>query len=170
MLKIKHNTYPQLTQRLDRTKKALPGVGDRWSREAIALLKYYLIDHLENQGRGGQPPPLSDATRKIYRSSGRPDGSGIRNHIMINHYRERGKSYTTLGIPRGKPTMVAKVQEHGAVIRVTPKMRGYLATLGIYLRADTGTIQIPARRFWSTSNLRAKAEAKALLRKLLRQA
>ena len=42
----------------------------------------------------------------------------------------------------------AIVNEHGATIRVTKKMRGFLAgALGIYLKKSTRVIRIPARPF-----------------------
>jgi hypothetical protein len=58
----------------------------------------------------------------------------------------------TLGIPDGKPTIVAKVQNDGATIQVTDKMRGYLsAALGIHLNASTTHIVVPGRYFWDNA-------------------
>lgn len=42
---------------------------------------------------------------------------------------------------------IAAVQEFGATIGVTDKMRGYLARQGLHLRRDTVAIVIPARPF-----------------------
>lgn len=42
---------------------------------------------------------------------------------------------------------VASIQEFGATIKVTDKMRGYLATQGIFLKKSTTTINIPERSF-----------------------
>lgn len=47
----------------------------------------------------------------------------------------------------GDLEMIARVQEFGATIRVTPKMRAYLHRRGLHLRATTDTITIPERSF-----------------------
>lgn len=48
----------------------------------------------------------------------------------------------------GDILMIANVNEFGVSINVTPKMRGYLSgALGIHLRKDTKTIEIPERSF-----------------------
>lgn len=43
--------------------------------------------------------------------------------------------------------LIASVNEFGASINVTDKMRGYLSSQGIHLRADTTTINIPERSY-----------------------
>lgn len=44
--------------------------------------------------------------------------------------------------------MIARVHEFGVKIKVTPKMRGFLAGVkGIYLRSDTTHINIPERSY-----------------------
>ena len=43
--------------------------------------------------------------------------------------------------------MIASVHEFGTDIRVTPKMRAYLHSIGIHLRADTDEIKIPERSY-----------------------
>lgn len=47
----------------------------------------------------------------------------------------------------GKQQMIAGVHEFGADINVTDRMRKYLHTIGIHLRADTTQIRIPERSF-----------------------
>lgn len=47
----------------------------------------------------------------------------------------------------GKMGMIAAVQEYGIKIEVTPKMRGYLASQGLYLKKTTTHITIPERSF-----------------------
>lgn len=167
MLTITHNTYPQLIEKIERTEQRLPEIGHQWSRAAITNLDRHLRHHLETQGRGGQPPPLSGATHQIYSRIGQPSGKGIRNHIEITYHQEGNKYYALLGIPRGRATMIAKVQDRGTVIKVTPKMRRFLHSVGVHLRADTGTIVIPARYFWSMGNTGARDEAKILLKRLI---
>lgn len=54
------------------------------------------------------------------------------------------------GVPAsagGELTMIARVHEHGATIRVTPAMRGYLGAQGLHLRPETDAVVIPARPF-----------------------
>lgn len=47
--------------------------------------------------------------------------------------------------------MVAEVQEFGATINVTEKMRGYFAANGFPLKKDKGQIVIPPRSFMRTT-------------------
>lgn len=47
----------------------------------------------------------------------------------------------------GDLEMIARVHEFGCTIRVTPKMRAYLHSRGLHLRATTDTIIIPERSF-----------------------
>lgn len=47
----------------------------------------------------------------------------------------------------GKQQMIAGVQEYGIKIAVTPKMRGFLAWKGLYLKKTTTHITIPERSF-----------------------
>lgn len=74
--------------------------------------------------------------------------SDIRNGIKMIHRRENA----SVGIPEGARTregdsldVVAAVQEFGAVIPVTPKMRRWFAAQGYPLRADTQVIAVPRR-------------------------
>ena len=46
-----------------------------------------------------------------------------------------------------KLLMIARVQEYGVKIEVTDKMRGYLASQGLFLRGDTQYITIPERSY-----------------------
>lgn len=41
--------------------------------------------------------------------------------------------------------MIFHVQEFGAKIKVTPKMRGYLGALGLHLKKDTAVVNVPER-------------------------
>lgn len=47
----------------------------------------------------------------------------------------------------GEQQMIAGVQEYGIKITVTPKMRGFLASQGLYLKKTTTQITIPERSF-----------------------
>jgi phage gpG-like protein len=140
------------TALLDRLAKlqASISIGNKAATRAAATMDSAVRHNLQTQGRaGGNPPPLSEMTKQIYAQVGEPDGSGIENHLELA-YTKRGRKYVaTLGIPDGKPTIVAKVQNDGATIPVTAKMRGYLsAVLGIHLKASTTHIVVPGRYFW----------------------
>ncbi|WP_341320829.1 hypothetical protein NSQ62_14420 [Solibacillus sp. FSL H8-0523] len=54
--------------------------------------------------------------------------------------------------------MIAAVHEYGARIRVTDKMRGYLASQGMHLKAETSHIVIPERSFLRTGSEKAVAD------------
>lgn len=161
-------SYKPLSKRLKHIMRTMPGEGERWVHESTEEHRKILIGHLDHQGRGGQPPPLSDATKKIYEQSGEPDGSGIRDHIVTEYRATRHLFRGLVGIPKGKPGLVAQVQDQGAIIRVTEKMRGYLAAHGIFLRQDTEYIEIPARKFWQQSLRRAKTRAIRRLQRILK--
>lgn len=47
----------------------------------------------------------------------------------------------------GKQQMIASVQEYGIQIKVTDKMRRFLAAKGLYLKKETDHITIPERSF-----------------------
>jgi hypothetical protein len=163
-LTVQRNNYPLLRTHITEIEKEVPRLGQRWARESAQFFDDTYRDRLASQGRGGQPPPLSSVTRHLYRRLGEPNGSGIRNHIELT-YNQQGNTFTaTLGIPQGRPTIVAKVQDQGATIRVTPRMRGFLAMHGVFLKATTTHIQIPARHSWEYSLRDAREEAKRKLK------
>lgn len=170
---IKKNEFSLLRSRITKLSTKVLPVGQEWATQSVNKFEEIYREHLENQGRGGAPPPLSSATEYIYSQDGWPDGSGIRNHIEIITRVDKKGAIALLGIPKGKPTMVAIVQDKGATITVTDKMRGFLASRGIFLRADTIAIVIPGRHSWSESIKTAIKLAKTKLKRdfnpLLRQ-
>ena len=169
-MKLKSRSqYGKLYKTLDRIQRELPRRGAQWAATSAQMMDQECRDHLEQQGRGGQPPPLSDMTRRIYDIDGDPDGSGIVNHLTLE-YQKRGNNFVAiLGIPQGKPTMIAKVQDRGQIIEVTDKMRGFLAAAyGIYLKSTTTHIHIPARHFWENSLATTNAAARRQLLKLFK--
>lgn len=134
--------------RLQRLAQDSRLAGQQWAKDRADKMRDRAIVNLEEQGRTRLPPPLSDATKKIYQQDGEPDGSAVRNHIEI-HYEQRGSRFLAIvGVPTGEPSRIAIVQEKGASIRVTGVMRGFLASHGIFLRTETTHIQVPGRHFW----------------------
>jgi hypothetical protein len=88
-------------------------------------------------------------------------------HIETRASFGQGQFTATCGIPEGKPSIIARVQNNGATIKVTPRMRGWLAVHGIHLRASTKVIRIPARKFWTKASKVASKQFKQDLRKIL---
>jgi len=158
-----------LTAKLSDIKEKVPLRGAEWAEQSAQTLHSLYQAHLTGQGRpDGYPPSLSPATLKIYELDGEPDGSGIRDHIEYGVLRDYHQVVGYVGIPLGKPTMIAKVQNDGCVIPVTDAMRGFLAArYGIYLRNETRHIYIPPRHSWDTSVMQAKLQSKKLADQIL---
>lgn len=161
--KVTKNEWGRVKTGLRKLPTAASDWGEQWAKDSVNNLDRIYRNHLETQGRGGEPPPLSEATRELYRQMGDPDGSGIRNHITLEYEETPHGFKAVFGIPEGRPSMIARVQDQGAIIPVSQRMRGFLAVHGIFLKATTTHIEIPARYSWSKSNRRAKAEARRRL-------
>jgi hypothetical protein len=169
-ISITENSIGDCIKAIRKTKGSVLSVGQRWAEDSARMTQENYRRLLETQGRdGGTPPPLSSATRYLYEQLGEPDGSGIRNHMEVVYRKTLYGAIAVFGIPKGKPTMIAKVQDRGAVIFVTQAMRGWLAVHGIYLRADTTHIVIPSRHAWSQAIRKSKIEAKKTLKRRIRQ-
>lgn len=149
-------------------EREVPRYGARLMGAIARDLDERIRNHLKEQGRGGEPPPLSDATRHLYNRLGPPNGSGIINHLTMEFRKTPHGTVAIVGIPEGEPTMIAKVQDMGQLITVTDAMRGFLASQGIFLRADTHHIYIPPRRFWRKSVRATRRYAQSRLRGFMR--
>lgn len=162
------SSYGQLLAKLKNARARVNAKGAQWVLVSANRLDDLIRQHLQGQGRGGAPPPLSEMTKQIYEIAGEPDGSGIHN-TLEQYFRQEGNVFVAgVGIPEGKPTTIAKVQDEGAVIPVTDKMRGFMAAnFGIYLRAETTHIVIPGRNFWSQSVKQAQSDAKKELARFM---
>lgn len=55
-----------------------------------------------------------------------------------------------VGVLKGEHAWLASIHEYGCDIEVTPKMRKYLASQGLYLSKNTTHIHIPERSFLRT--------------------
>lgn len=167
-LKIK-GSYRKAARDFNDQLKSVPQVAETWTRTMTAYHQHLLLDYLESQGRaGGAPPPLSAATRSLYEQRGEPDGSGIRDHIKTEVGRNGNRWWGRVYIDTDKASLIARVQNAGAIIPVTDAMRGFLAAHGIYLKSSTTFIEIPARKFWTNSSVRAQRLARRRLKKILR--
>ncbi|NJR24361.1 MAG: hypothetical protein HC786_20520 [Richelia sp. CSU_2_1] len=117
--------YKQLAEKLKNARSRLNAEGAQWVVESVERLDELLRQHLKEQGRGGTPPPLSPMTLHIYQTLGEPDGSGIHDG-MERYFRQEGDGFVGgIGILQGRPTVVAKVQDEGAIVPVTDRMRGF---------------------------------------------
>lgn len=152
MLKTTKDEFPHLIKKIDKISQEIGDIGEQWVRGRVDDFEGTYREHLKTQGRGGQPPPLSQLTREIYSKIGEPDGSGIRNHIRTEIQRIKSSTTGIFGILEGRPTIVAKVQDQGAVVPVTLKMRRFLAAHGIYIRGDKTHFVIPARYSWTNTH------------------
>jgi hypothetical protein len=169
-IEVKRNTLPQLTQKVQRLQR-LPFPMQSWSKECVEEFEAGYRAHLVSQGRpGGQAPPLSSVTWHLYAQLGHPDGSGIRNHIKTAHEQTPTYAQSKVGVPPGRPTMIAKVQDEGASIQVSPKMRAWRARMGVPLKPTTQFINIPPRYSWRATvrntNRFARRRAREIVRAL----
>ena len=162
------SSYAILLAKLKNARSRVNAKGALWVMVSAKRLDDLIREHLKGQGRGGAAPPLSEMTKQIYEIAGEPDGSGIHD-TLERYFRQEGNAFIAgVGIPEGKPTMIAKVQDEGAIIPVTQKMRGFMAAnFGIYLRAETSHIVIPGRNFWSESIKQAQSDAKKELARFM---
>lgn len=163
-------SYKNLVAKMQRIQKEIKPRGAQWARSQAISLDHQVREHLEEQGRpGGVRPGLSPMTQHIYSVDGEPDGSGIVEHLTLEFRQEGERFVAVLGIPDGRPTMIAKVQDRGAIIPVTDRMRGFMAArYGIFIRPETTHIQIPGRHFWENSLKVVKRKGRQELRKLMR--
>lgn len=52
-----------------------------------------------------------------------------------------------VGVLKGEHQWLAAIHEYGCTIKVTPKMRAYLHSIGVHLKSSTTQIVIPERSF-----------------------
>lgn len=165
MFKILKNDILILQHRLDKVQgTVVKTVGVPWTKEVATKMKENYIHQLETQGRGGGDKPLSSATWKIYEQVGLPDGSGIRNHVSVVSKESLSRAVAAMVIEDGKPSMIAVVQNDGVTIRVTDRMRGFLAHQGIFLKKETQAIVIPGRESFSKAMAETMPYAKEQLK------
>jgi hypothetical protein len=168
-LEITKNEWGQLKAKLLRLETELPGLGRKWAEACANFFNARYREHLRTQGRGGVGPRLSPVTLYLYSRRGHPDGSGIRNFIEIDSVTQGDNFKIVFGIKAGRATMIAKVQDRGATIRVTERMRGFLARNGVFLRRSTTHINVPGRRSWRDTSESTKKFAASQLKEVFRE-
>jgi hypothetical protein len=132
----------------------IPKLLNAFPKEKEQILRtvgMFLEGKVKEKIEKGDPnwPPLSSATLEIRRHKGRYSDKPLYDtgaHILnrITHTVEG--DVVKVGI-FGESALVACVQEFGATIKVTSKMRAFLRRFGIYLRKDKEVIKIPPRSF-----------------------
>lgn len=94
---------------------------------------------------------------------------GLSDKIELQIIRTGHGIKAIIGVPEGTPTTIAYVQEEGAAIPVTPKMRGYFArTWGVHLRDETTHIHVPGKQFWSKAMTRGSSRMRAVSQRTFR--
>lgn len=119
--------------------------------------------------------PLSPATIKLKREKGLPkptttlygEGDGEKNSLINalsfrkikNGYRlvRRTAKHHESDLPLN---VLLAIHEHGAIIRVTPRMRAFLHYIGIHLSKNTAYIRIPPRPVVDKAIVRALQKKK----------
>ncbi|KZR58967.1 hypothetical protein [Pseudobacillus badius] len=85
---------------------------------------------------------------------------------VLNQIRELNRKTATVGYHNNDEiAMIAGVQEFGARIKVTDKMRDYLAATGMPLKDSTTEIVIPERSFLRTGATLAEEDVQKLAEK-----
>lgn len=79
---------------------------------------------------------------------------GVKYKTVKNNFPEMQRRLESLngkkvevGCIEGDHTWLAAIHEYGCDIKVTPKMRAYLHSKGLHLKASTTVIRIPERSF-----------------------
>lgn len=131
-------TLEKLTDRID-------AQGKEWVEKSSQFFYDTARDRLATQGRGGNGnlPPLAASTIERYNRYGWPDGSALYNKIELNFL---DRFHAVVGIPDGKPSLIAAVQNDGAVIKAR----------------NGNTFYVPGRKFWSTANKWTRKYAKKI--------
>lgn len=168
-LTIIKNEWGELKTKLGKLESELPELGKIWATNCAHFFNTRYREHLRTQGRGGATPRLSPVTLYLYNRRGNPNGSGIRNFIEIESVTEGNKFRIVFGIKAGRASMIAKVQDRGATIKVSERMRGFLARNGVFLRRSTTHINIPGRRSWSETSAITKEYADSTFKEILKK-
>ena len=67
--------------------------------------------------------------------------------------------------PKNNPAYLGLVQQYGANIKVTPKMRGFLRYIGIFLKQSTKKVVIPKRPFVSNAFDKNESKIKSFIKR-----
>jgi len=120
---------------------------------------------------GGTMDPLHPFTIKQKGSASPLIDTGTMSKVIVKKSRKlvevfpaKSRTKPIKGYPKG----IAEIQQKGATIRVTEKMRSFLHTKGLHLSKSTKVIKIPPRPWFGVSNKILKDIPK-MIRKRIQQ-
>lgn len=156
--------FGKLVEKLEAAPDKIRHSGRHWVERSTIHMNSAFRQNLATQGRGGIGPPLTDFTKRVYGIVGEPDGSGIRNHIVVL-IDTMGNTFTgVVGIPAGRPTIITKIQNDGAIIPITNSMRDYFASIGMPLSQSKHYFDVPGRRAWSDAQSKSYDKSQRMIR------
>jgi len=154
----KFGDWKRLEKTLDGIQRKIEAAMRKATRKNALLLERHIKKGIQtSKPAGGKSlAPLHPLTIQL-KGSSKPlvDNADMLNAIT---HKMVGKTDAVVGLLRNVPKKGATgaaiglvnlgwIHEHGWAIRVTPKMREYLASQGMPLKATTTHIKIPARPF-----------------------
>jgi hypothetical protein len=128
-------------------RKALPGILDKAAMQAGFYLEGKILEKIDRGGDGdwlGLHP--FTVSRKKSSKILVDTGQIIRNQLTTRMEARGMRRIIKVGLFHGK-AWISAVHEYGVKIRVTERMRAYLASQGLHLRKSTTVITIPERSF-----------------------
>jgi hypothetical protein len=155
-------------------------------RRVAELFREELVERIQNQNvmrmggaAHGRPRRFDTPLHPFTLYEKREKGQDLRTMIASGEYLNsiqvletrvgKGRYTYTVGIPADAQhssgiamRRLQRIQEYGAVIPVTPKMRAYLHYRGLHLRKDTNQIVIPARPHWMPTWMHFRRQYKGL--------
>lgn len=159
---VKDKNWIKFEETLKNPKKAFDKIGDLVLHEAAVMTLDILIKGLEKSNL--VRPPLTEMTQEIKSKKGlkriktpligkgRKDPKSMLSSMQVKKIKKgyilspTGYHYAEHGQKPVKNSTLWLIHEYGALIKVTDKMRGFLAAVyGIYLKKTTEYIKIPAR-------------------------
>lgn len=180
------------TEQFEASLETMRGQGFEVARKHIRriaeLFREEIVERIQNQNvmnmggvAHGRPrrfdTPLHPFTLKEKREKGQDLRTMIASGEYINSIQVletrvgKGRYTYTVGIAADAQhssgimmQRLQRIQEYGAVIPVTPKMRAYLHYRGLHLRKDTNQIIIPARPHWMPTWMHFRRHYKGLVK------
>lgn len=133
--------------------KAGKAAAQSWAEDSAEAFKTALADQYANPN-----PRRSSATEHLRRER-KEKREPLVSRLEVVRTVTANSVSVVVGMPEGEGSMIAYVQEYGATVVVTEKMRGFMSANGMPLKASTKAIHIPARHPWRQSWEKVKPAA-----------
>jgi len=149
---MKTTNWKKFSKLLDNIPKKLEKEIAKANKRNAAILEAQIVKTIKNQTEDWAP--LHPKTIERKGSDKKLIDTGTLQQAAST---TKINNFTTLvTINRGTKdgVNIAPVHEYGAIISVTPKMRGFLHSIGIHLKTSTTKIIIPPRPFVEPSYTR----------------